>query len=111
MEDTQHDKPSESFLREVNAVSEAEKTSQELVEQAKKKAEQAISDAQAEADSILARASKEAVAKKNSIIAKSRQETDKKVKKIIEGANGRAQELSSRRLSSQAAKNLSDSLL
>ncbi|MFA5108253.1 MAG: hypothetical protein WC492_01830 [Candidatus Micrarchaeia archaeon] len=105
------DASSESFLKEVNAVAQAEKKASKLVEDAHINASKIIDKANSESVSIRAHASKQAVNEKNKIISKAREATDKRVKQILDEAQVNAQKLSSKRLAPQVAREIADSIL
>lgn len=110
MKHKEDENTSESFLREVNAVSKAEEMAQKLNQEAQKESERLINNAQAESVKILSQASKEAVDAKNKVISNSRKDTQRRVDEILNKAHKKAEELSSKRLTKRAIDNIVDSL-
>lgn len=102
--------PSESFVKEVLAVSEAEARAKKRVEEAQSAAAALQSESQAKAVEVAAAAGDRAVAEKNAIIASARKGADEQIRRLTDRANARARELASRRLTEAAAQDIADSL-
>jgi len=111
MEGSKHDNNPESFQKEIHAVSEAEKTAEQLLVKAQHKSQELILEANSRAVSISTASSKDSVVQKDKIIHESRKETDKKVQKILSHAQAHATEISKMRLSLQKASKLAEDLL
>ncbi len=102
--------PSESFLKEVRAVAQAEEQARDKIAQAEEKAAQIKADAQAQAVKLSAQFADKAVAEKNKVIGAHRAQAEAEVRKILARGAERARSLAGRKLSDAAAAEIADSI-
>ena len=98
---------SEQFLREVHAVSQAEANAQKKIALAQEEAQKIRADAQAKAVEMAAKANSDSVEVKNRAIAKMRKKSEEQTEIILKNGQKKAAQLASRRLSEQAAEDIS----
>ena len=94
------------FLAEVHAVAQAEQAASERLARTQTECQQIHSEAQAQAVEITTKASERAVEEKNRIISAQRRQTDAKLKKRMEQAGKLANNLTTRRLSDSAIREI-----
>ncbi len=111
MAGNKNDEKPEVFLKEIQSVSQAEKSAQNLISRAQSKAQELISNASSHAVSITAKASSDAVEQKDKIILEKRQQTDQKIQKLLSDAQIQADRISKMRLGAQKASSIADSIL
>ncbi len=106
-----HGAGADEFLSQVRSLKESEKSAQAVLDSAKATAAAIEAAARERAVEISAKAAEKAVAAKNDILAKGKEDADKEVNGILGEAKKQAEKIGAKRLSDKDVLSLSQTVL